>query len=383
MAGLRGTIKAEIKLKLWLMSSGRCQYQGCNEILWQDALTLAKLNKAHIAHIHGVEPTAARHDSTMNATQVNDFSNLMLACQTHHRLIDHEGKDDPEHSAPALRAMKKAHEDRIRLVTSFKEDSKSEVLRYGKAIGEGQPVITMGEVYQAMKPRYRESENGVSICLLNQMARAYDDAFWSSEAAHLRQCLNQQLRERIRLGQVTHLSVFAIAPQPLLILLGHLISGMVPTEVHHRIKRTETWGWLPGSIANFDFIIKRPDRFDGPPALVLSLSGSIESARITRCFDGQPPSIWEITIPNPSTDFLLHRHQLDRFCVVIRELLDEIKIRHGHNSELHVFPAAPVSINVELGRQHKDTADLPMALYNEDPADRRFKRTLAISLQQA
>src|SRR5690606_18324223 len=114
---------------------------------------------------------------------------------------------------------------------------------------------------------YRASDEGVAVCLLNQVARPYDEAFWKSEAEHLRQALNTSLRERVRTGLATHLSVFAIAPQPLLMLLGHLISGMIPTEVHQRMKRTETWGWLPKADDEFDYIIKRPTVYDGPPAL--------------------------------------------------------------------------------------------------------------------
>jgi hypothetical protein len=376
----RNAIETAIKIKLWSRAGARCQYRGCNQYLWRDDLTLARLNRSHIAHIAGVEPNSARHDASLSPAQVNAFENLMLMCQPHHHLIDHDGKD--QHPVDVLEAMKREHEERIELVTGFQRAIRSEVIRYGKAIGNGQPVISFADAWQAMSPRrYPARDPGVEIRLRNDRAVSYDDAFWDSEAKHLREAISGEVRPRVARDGIEHLSVFAIAPQPLLVLLGHLVSNMVPVETFQRQKSTDSWTWIPSAGEAFDYIVERPVVRTGPPALVLSLSGTISHDRVQRCFATDFPSIWEIRAPSPSTDFLRERRQLDRFCVVIRELLDEIKNIHGHGSTLHVFLAAPVSICVELGRQHTATADLPMLLYNEDHADRVFRPTLTITLR--
>ena len=59
----RPPIDPKVKLKLWLKSGGRCQYRGCNEILFEDSLTFKDLNKSYIAHIYGYAPGSARYDA--------------------------------------------------------------------------------------------------------------------------------------------------------------------------------------------------------------------------------------------------------------------------------------------------------------------------------
>ena len=44
-------IPAKVKYALWAQSAGRCEYEGCNKILWQDLVTKAKYSTAYIAHI--------------------------------------------------------------------------------------------------------------------------------------------------------------------------------------------------------------------------------------------------------------------------------------------------------------------------------------------
>jgi SMODS-associated and fused to various effectors sensor domain len=38
---------------------------------------------------------------------------------------------------------------------------------------------------------------------------------------------------------------------------------------------------------------------------------------------------------------------------------------HGQDNTIHVFPAVPVSVAVELGRVWMPKADLPLSLYDE------------------
>ena len=55
----RPTISDKIKIRLWILAGGRCQYEGCNVPLWRDDLTMAQMNGAYIAHIIDVNPQTA------------------------------------------------------------------------------------------------------------------------------------------------------------------------------------------------------------------------------------------------------------------------------------------------------------------------------------
>ena len=130
----RPNIPDKTQTRLWLQAGGRCQYEGCNEPLWRDDLTMADMNGAYVAHIVAATPNGPRGDATLSPKLAIEISNLMLMCDKHHRLIDRE--QVAEHPVDRLTAMKKAHEARIELLTSLQEDKKSHVLFYGANIGE-------------------------------------------------------------------------------------------------------------------------------------------------------------------------------------------------------------------------------------------------------
>lgn len=78
-----------------LLNQGRSRQvdvstRGCNKPLQRTDLTLGKMNTAYIAHIVADSPDGPRGDEHRSELLAKDFNNLMLLCDTHHRLIDRE-----------------------------------------------------------------------------------------------------------------------------------------------------------------------------------------------------------------------------------------------------------------------------------------------------
>jgi hypothetical protein len=105
---------------------------------------------------------------------------------------------------------------------------------------------------------------------------------------------------------------------------------------------------------------------DGPPALVFSLSATINDERIESVLPGA--AIWKLSTPVPSNDFLKGRGQARLFRERVRQLLDKIKAAHGEQATLYVFPAMPVALAVDFGRIIMPKADLKMKLYDQNQA---------------
>src|SRR5438270_10747146 len=118
---------------LWAQAAGRCQYDGCNQQLFLDGVTKTFMNSAYVAHIIADQPDGPSGDAIQSPLLAKDLSNLMLACDVHHRLIDIE--QVAEHPAERLRRMKREHERRISLLTSLVPETQSHVLLYGGNIG--------------------------------------------------------------------------------------------------------------------------------------------------------------------------------------------------------------------------------------------------------
>lgn len=358
------SIPVSVRNRLWGKAGGRCQYEGCNTPLWFDTLTQAEFNTAYIAHIIADKPDGPRGSLELSAKLSADLSNLMLMCDEHHRLIDKI--DIAGHSVGRLREMKRKHEERIELLTSIQEDKKSHVLLYGANIGQQSAHVSWHKAAVAMIPRcYPAETQALEIGLVNSAFRDDEPHYWEIEQGNLRRQFNEKVRNRLQSGGIEHLSIFALAPQPLLMVLGHLLSDIPAADVYQLHREPPNWRWQAYD-EPFEFVVNKADGVGQKVALNLSLSAAIDNSRIEKVL-GKDIPIWRLTTSPvaPNNDFLKGREQLTQFRQIFRQLMDEIKYTHGQNAELHVFPAVPVAIAMEMGRVRMPKADLPLHIYDQ------------------
>jgi hypothetical protein len=375
-------IPNKIKTRLWVKSAGRCEYEGCNKNLTIDPTTKKEFNAAYIAHIYAEKPGGARYDDEMSPKLRADFSNLMILCDVHHRLIDIADVD--AHSVERLKLMKKAHEERIERLCGIQPNLASEILLYSANIGERSAPVSFRQAVQAILPdRYPASSRGISIGIKNSEIADRDEGFWLLESQNLCRAFDRLVRP-VLAQDGAHLSVFALAPQPLLVLLGSLLSDLHRADVHqlHR-EPVQTWSWdtndAPGEDA-FDPQILPPEKKHATVAVVFSISAAIAHERVHRVL-GSDVSVWSVQISNPHNDALRSRRNLDLFRSICRELFQAISREHPSTDTVHIFPAMPVSAAVELGRVHMPKADPSLRVYDEQPTPRGFVQALSIPLK--
>jgi len=369
-------IPERVKIRLWGKASGRCQYDGCNKPLWLDSLTKAEFNTAYIAHIIADKPGGPRGNLELSEKLAADISNLMLMCDEHHRLIDRE--DVKGHPVERLREMKRKHEERIELLTSLMENKRSYVLLYGANVGRHNATVSWKKATQAMLPNcYPAEKPAIELSLKNSSFHDHEENYWLIERENLRRKFNQFVTPRLTAGNVEHFSIFALAPQPLLMELGRLLSDIPATEVYQLHREEPNWIWQKHQ-EDFDYILHQADACNGTVALNLSLSATIDNSRITSVL-GSDVSIWTLTIENPNNDFLKSRKQLSLFRQRFRQLLDRIKSKHGQDIVLNLFPAVPVSVAVEIGRVWMPKADLPIRIYDQNRQTDGFSIAFDIS----
>jgi hypothetical protein len=76
-----------------------------------------------------------------------------------------------------------------------------------------------------------------------------------------------------------------------------------------------------------------------------------------------------------------NRHQLSSLGTTLRRVFDRIKFVQGQSAILHIFPAAPVSACLEIGRVRMPKADMPWQLYDQVNARGGFVPALSIALE--
>jgi len=356
-------ITVSVQRILWAKAAGRCEFSGCNKPLWKSSVTQEQVNIAQQAHIYSFSDDGPRGNEGTPSEQLNDLYNIMLVCHECHQKIDNE-KDGGRYTAELLRAMKTDHESRIELVTSIDPDKKSHVLLYGANIGSHSSPLSFNTTAKALFPeRYPAEDKAIELGMADSVLKDQDDIFWQIEENNLIKKFNQRVRERLADGSIKHISIFALAPQPLLIKLGSLMTDIPATEVFQLHREPQGWGWLEHK-TDVKYFVQEPKEIAKQPALVLSLSATITEDRIKSVL-GDEVSIWEMSIESPNNDFMKSRKQLQDFRILARKLMDKIKAVHGQDTILHVFPAVPVSISVELGRIRMPKADLLWKLYDQ------------------
>lgn len=361
---------------LWARAAGRCQYRGCNCELIGELLS-GKEDKmfGFVAHIVADSQNGARGHLTRSALLAKDISNLMLLCAKHHRLIDDEAPFD--HPEELLLRMKNEHEQRVRIAAGIQPDRASHVIRFGANIGMNEALVARDDIFASMQPdRSPASFDTIDLEMLGLSLDDADEQYWQVQQKNLQRQFAEKIRGRIERQQITHASVFALAPQPLLIELGRQLCDILPAEVHQRHREPATWKWQNDS-AQIEFQLEAPTEVHSTVALILGVSATISKARIDAVL-GHDVSIWSITAILPHNDIMRNAGDLLRFRQELRRLFDRIKSMHGEGATINVFPALPVSAAVELGRVWMPKADLPMIIFDQNRRVGGFASALRI-----
>lgn len=363
-------ISLNTQLKLWVCSGGRCQFYGCNEMLWKDGLTLREDNLSNIAHIIAASVDGPRGDKILSPKLARDFSNLMLMCTKHHKLID--GKNKQDFSVDLLRKFKTTHEERISALTEIQDNVKTTIFRFKANIGKRIVEVPLGQVQEAIIPKY-PLEKGVLIDLSSLDSDG--NGFMKTAISEIKRQVTAALTIGNDEKQIQHLSIFALGPIPLLIQLGHSISNAIPADIYQRHRSTDNWLWQDVKKDNkFKYIVRRPvnQAEASNVVLVLSLSGKIHGREVRNVL-GKEASVWEITISSPDTSFLKTRDHLEKFRETYRKVLAEIRATHG-NCDIHFFPAIPAPIAVMCGRELIHKADPHLLVYDLDNQGKFVKK---------
>lgn len=371
-------IKPEVERELWARAAGRCEFDDCNRLLYKSPVTQERVNIGEKAHIYSFSKGGPRGwgPFVTNKKALNDISNLLLMCHDCHKTIDQDKKGE-RYSADLLQQWKQWHEKRIAIVTGIHPTKKSHVILYGANIGAQTSKLHPQVAANALFPDWYPAEERPIELSMNWEGKDSVSTYWSTEAENLRLAFDRQVRPVVDDPGYGHLSLFALAPIPLMVLFGSLLTDKVAAQTYqlHREPK-QTWTW-PSSDADITYEVNRPASKNSEPVLLMSLSDRIAPARVTDVL-GEDVSIWELTIDAPHNDFLKSPLQLSRFREGMRKLIVEIGVAHGKDAPVSIFPAIPVACAVDLGRIRMPKADSPWIIYDQNNDHGRFVRALEI-----
>ena len=336
-------IQPETERMLWARSAGICEFRGCCNKLYTHHITGENINLSEKAHIYAFSNGGKRFSRLVPRARINDLDNLMMVCKSCHELIDSPNTD---YSAEELLAMKAEHEQRVERLVSIKPDLHSEVVIYNANIGNSAIRIADFYAMEAITPEHYPARN-VPIHLSSDIC-LYDceKNYWS--------VLEQDLLRRMDIYEAnirdSHISLFAIAPQPLLFRLGMLLNRNYRVDVRQAQGSMEAWRWRE---TEKTILLKREtlDALDvcDSVAITVELTAKLSEEELREIFGNR--EIQRIVATQCSPDCIKSPADLAEVVKLYRSVLNDIRSSGAANAKVHFLPIAPASVSVELGRQ--------------------------------
>jgi hypothetical protein len=372
----RGKSPREItKLLVWARAAGRCQFENCRKSLDHELISgTPDFNSAYLAHIVASSPRGKRGHPELSHVLADNADNIMLMCDEHHRVIDGE-QTAGNFSVNRLQQMKKDHEEWVDTSLSSGPDSRSHILQFSAPIGPNETAVPFDDCVAAIMPQRTPAERlPIEMKIRGMRYKDSDPTYWDVQTDTLRSDFIEKIKGRFDNGGIWHLSIFGLAPIPLLMELGRLIPDISAADVFERHRDPQQWAW-PEDGQEVHFSANQGSADVKKVALKLSITSEIEDERIISALEGDI-SIWEIRSHINGPGIIRSRSDLSRYRTIVRTTLDEIKNKHGMDVDLSVFPAIPVSCAVEFGRVWQPKAHPGFDIYDQ-AGQSGFKKRLS------
>ena len=364
------------RLILFVRAGGRCEFNGHNQYLLEHPLTLSEINLAEAAHIVAFSENGPRGETQPRPEDIHDIENLMLLCHNCHKLID----DHPEHySVATLKEYKRSHEVRIHHVTGLGPDLRTTIVQLKANIRDQTVAIPVAQVTEAVAPMYPSDAHGFVIDLTG--IKGSDEAYYLTATQTIKSKLDWIYSPGMDVERTRHISLFALAPIPVLVYLGSRLSNKVPIDLYQRHRDTQNWVWKSeGEPVAYEFRLVKEGTDKKSVALLLSLSGQIHLEHLPDLID-ESFSVYEITLKDkePNTDFLRLKQDLQSFEAIYRAALANIMANHGKLDFLHLFPAVPAPIAILCGYELLPKVYPTLIVYDYDKSEGGFNFSIRIN----
>lgn len=358
--------------QLCARAAGRCQFEGCNKLLFTDELTNETFNNSNIAHIVASSPDGPRGDSERSDLLSDKLENLMLLCLDHHKLID---RYPDKYTEDILIAMKKKHEKLIADHCDLIYKTATEIVRFSSLIKGRVPVdISLNKAKDAVIPEKRPaSRDGQYINLPSSSYPYKSKQYWEDMVRKLESFFNLWINNQIAISKDNHFSIFPIAPIPLIMKLGYLLGDKIPADIYQKTRNPDSWKWQSDQLTNHFMEDKHIIRQGNRVALVLSLTADVTCERVLNAYDAD--SIFFIRAEHMGVDCIQSIQDLSEFWHLYQQVCEEIRDQYVEADDICVFPAVPVSAAFEFGRRFMPGIYKKMRIFDDDEG---FFETLTI-----
>ena len=181
--------------------------------------------------------------------------------------------------------------------------------------------------------------------------------------------------------RIEHVSIFGLAPIPLLILLGKQLGNTMPADIFHHHHDKDNWSWKTRG-RQITFEQKRVRQGSDPAcvAVLLNVSGTIPLSTLPTEI-GEHFSVYQIAPREvgPSTNCIRTHEHLESFKAAYEEFLRDLRRTYDRVDAIHVFPAVPPPVAIACGRELMPKVDPVLRVYDFDKTQGGFQFALEVN----
>lgn len=344
-------VSESIKRIVWVRAGGRCVL--CRTAVLDDSMAPVPIGDVAHAVGQGDGPTTPRLVPEMPPEERNAAENLLLLCQPCHRKVDNKSVE-PAYDIPTLQELKREHEKLAQHLLSLMDSSLTLVLRMigtvrGNLVSASRLEVGAAAAARGRVPAYLDNRHHSELEIDLTGVTEDDPAYWDVQRRAVEKGVAEAL-DALRTGTADHLTVFAFARLPLLILLGWLLDDTIRTDIAQRSRGPQAWRPVDG--ATHTFTTQLTDgTADTPEALlVLQLSGTPELGKLPDCVTHLARATVAPADCAPHAGIADTEATREAFDRELRRALGQLEARLVAPSTLHVVAATPIAPAVALGR---------------------------------
>lgn len=319
-------------------------------------------------------PSSPRGDSAIPMQDRNREENLLLLCPDCHRKVD-----APENSGiytiEVLCEIKKQHEDMVAAATDFATQHRTLVVLTNATVRGSAALASHRQIAQALAAARRApySVDGRQVRVeIDLSDNETDEWVWERGKQRINEAV-AKVRADTDSGHVDHVSLFALAPIPLLVYLGHVLDDKIEVDIYRRARGNSdrVWCWQEDSTEPplFKLSFKRANTTSVEAVVLVSVSGTVSQTRIPDTLKDLPLICLHPDKATPKLDLLDTPAAIDSFARTWRDLFGHIEQDLPRAKRLHVLAAVPVPAAVAMGRYRSRSANPNLLVYQRQVND--------------
>lgn len=350
-------IPSIVQNALWAVSAGRCEI--CGKKLFIEEKTNTLINISQKAHIHAFSENGPRF--SVEKENPHEIDNLMLLCLEDHKMID---TFPGTYTVPWLQEQKRLFEEKVSSVIDTQR-IRSSILHFQSGItkqdttkdekAELCPVLlNNGNFFDGQYHRINIEMRGV------EHTADYYQFMCSS-------IQNQMDQKSYFLQNADCVSVFGLAPQPLLLYFGFLLNDESNIKVYQRSRDGELkWDWKKQELTNHFSV----DKLDSSKRnnlnevnVIVSVSAEIDPNRVPK---SQTIPTIIIRAERQSHNAIQSVEDEEEFIRIFRnQVIERIRAEFPEITHINIFPAAPVSLPIRMGMNYQKNVDVEWRIFNQ------------------